>query len=181
MTHVAGAVREAYMDSGTMMTAYRFTASGRQFAAPFAQRHSEIITNTQHTRSTLSHLQSFMTKLRTEAISVGDLMIAAKLSGEIIGDFNEIIEEIVEQRRALIASVNRKIQAAKQARTLWPPAAGRSQKWAVPTLRARGWLCYGPRIEAHRRVGTAHQMEKMSKPQWWAVPTLQRTSAIMAG
>jgi DNA-binding ferritin-like protein len=106
---------EAYMDSGTMMTAYRFTASGRQFAAPFAQRHSEIITNTQHTRSTLSHLQSFITKLRTEAISVGDLMIAAKLSGEIISDFNEIIEEIVEQRRALIASVNRKIQAAKQA------------------------------------------------------------------
>ena len=106
---------EAYMDSGNMQTAYRFTAHGRQFAAPFAQRHSEIITNTQHTRSTLSHLQSFVTKLHAEVISVGDLMIAAKLSGEIIGDFNEIIEEIVEQRRALIASVNREIQAAKQA------------------------------------------------------------------
>jgi hypothetical protein len=106
---------EAYMDSGTMQTAYRFTASGRQFAAPFAQRHSEIITNTQHTRSTLSHLQSFVTKMQAEAISVGDLMIAAKLSGEIISDFNEIIEEIVEQRRALIASVNREIEAAKQA------------------------------------------------------------------
>lgn len=106
---------EAYMDSGTMQTAYRFTASGRQFAAPFAQRHSEIITNTQHTRSTLSHLQSFVTKIRAGTISVGDLMIAAKLSGEIISDFNEIIEEIVEQRRALIASVNREIQAAKQA------------------------------------------------------------------
>jgi hypothetical protein len=106
---------EAYMDSGTMQTAYRFTAQGRQFAAPFALRHSEIITNTQHTRSTLSHLQSFVTKLQSGAVSVGDLMIAAKLSGEIIGDFNEIIEEIVEQRRALIASVNREIQAAKQA------------------------------------------------------------------
>lgn len=106
---------EAYMDSGTMQTAYRFTAQGRQFAAPFAQRHSEIITNTQHTRSTLSHLQSFVTKMQANAISVGDLMIAAKLSGEIIGDFNEIIEEIVEQRRALIASVNREIEAAKQA------------------------------------------------------------------
>lgn len=106
---------EAYMDSGTMQTAYRFTAQGRQFAAPFAQRHSEIITNTQHTRSTLSHLQSFVTKMQADAISVGDLMIAAKLSGEIIGDFNEIIEEIVEQRRALIASVNREIEAAKQA------------------------------------------------------------------
>jgi hypothetical protein len=106
---------EAYLDSGTMQTAYRFTAQGRQFAAPFAQRHSEIITNTQHTRSTLSHLQSFVTKMQAEAISVGDLMIAAKLSGEIISDFNEIIEAIVEQRRALIASVNREIQAAKQA------------------------------------------------------------------
>lgn len=106
---------EAYMDSGTMQTAYRFTAQGRQFAAPFAQRHSEIITNTQHTRSTLSHLQSFVTKLQADGLSVGDLMIAAKLSGEIIGDFNEIIEEIVEQRRALIASVSREIQAAKQA------------------------------------------------------------------
>jgi len=106
---------EAYMDSGTMQTAYRFTASGRQFAAPFAQRHSEIITNTQHTRSTLSHLQSFVTKMQAETISAGDLMIAAKLSGEIISDFNEIIEEIVEQRRALIASVNREIEAAKQA------------------------------------------------------------------
>lgn len=106
---------EAYMDSGTMQTAYRFTASGRQFAAPFAQRHSEIITNTQHTRSTLSHLQSFVTKIQAGTLSVGDLMIAAKLSGEIISDFNEIIEEIVEQRRALIASVNREIQAAKQA------------------------------------------------------------------
>jgi len=63
----------------------------------------------------LSHLQSFVTKLQTGTVSVGDLMIAAKLSGEIIGDFNEIIEEIVEQRRALIASVNREIQAAKQA------------------------------------------------------------------
>ncbi len=106
---------EAYLDSGTMQTAYRFTAQGRQFAAPFAQRHTEIITNTQHTRSTLSHLQSFVTKMQAGAISVGDLMIAAKLSGEIISDFNEIIEEIVEQRRALIASVNREIQAAKQA------------------------------------------------------------------
>jgi hypothetical protein len=106
---------EAYMDSGTMLTAYRFTAAGRQFAAPFAQRHSEIITNTQHTRSTLSHLQSFVVRMRGGAISAGDLMIAAKLSGEIIGDFNEIIEEIVEQRRALIASVNREIAAAKQA------------------------------------------------------------------
>lgn len=106
---------EAYMDSGTMQTAYRFTASGRQFAAPFAQRHSEIITNTQHTRSTLSHLQSFVTKLQAGTLSAGDLMIAAKLSGEIISDFNEIIEEIVEQRRALIASVNKEIQAAKQA------------------------------------------------------------------
>jgi hypothetical protein len=63
----------------------------------------------------LSHLQSFVTKLQSGAVSVGDVMIAAKLSGEIIGDFNEIIEEIVEQRRALIASVNREIQAAKQA------------------------------------------------------------------
>jgi hypothetical protein len=106
---------EAYMDSGSMQTAYRFTAAGRQFAAPFAQRSSEIITNTQHTRSTLSHLQSFVTRLQAETLSVGDLMIAAKLSGEIIGDFNEIIEEIVEQRRALIASVNREIEAAKQA------------------------------------------------------------------
>jgi hypothetical protein len=42
-------------------------------------------------------------------------MIAAKLSGEIIGDFNEIIEEIVEQRRSLIASVNREIESAKRA------------------------------------------------------------------
>ncbi len=106
---------EAYMDSGTMQTAYRFTAAGRQFAIPFAQGHFELITNTQHTRSTLSHLQSFVTKLQASTLSVGDLMIAAKLSGEIIGDFNEIIEEIVEQRRALIASVNREIQAAKQA------------------------------------------------------------------
>ncbi|KJS30315.1 MAG: hypothetical protein VR64_16555 [Desulfatitalea sp. BRH_c12] len=106
---------EAYMDSGTMQTAYRFTPQGRQFAAPFAQRHSEIITNTQHTRSTLSHLQSFVTKMQSGVLSVGDLMIAAKLSGEIISDFNEIIEEIVEQRRALIASVNREILAAKQA------------------------------------------------------------------
>lgn len=106
---------EIYMDSGTMQTAYRFTAHGRQFAAPFAQRHTEIITNTQHTRSTLSHLQTFLTQLRAGIVSVGDLMIAAKLSGEIIGDFNEIIEEIVEQRRSLIASVNREIESAKRA------------------------------------------------------------------
>lgn len=106
---------EIYMDSGTMQTAYRFTAHGRQFAAPFAQRHTEIITNTQHTRSTLSHLQTFLTQLQAGIISVGDLMIAAKLSGEIIGDFNEIIEEIVEQRRSLIASLNREIESAKRA------------------------------------------------------------------
>ncbi|MGD9213049.1 MAG: DUF5716 family protein, partial [Desulfobacteraceae bacterium] len=106
---------ETYMDAGTMLTAYRFTPRGRQFAAPFAQRNSEIITNTQHTRSTLSHLKSFVAGLKKQPLPVNDLMIAAKLSGEIISDFNEIIEEIVEQRRDLISSVNKEIQTAKAA------------------------------------------------------------------
>ena len=139
------------MDSGSMQTAYRFTAAGRQFAAPFAQRSSEIITNTQHTRSTLSHLQSFVTRLQAETLSVGDLMIAAKLSGEIIGDFNEIIEEIVEQRRALIASVNREIEAAKQAgdnfSNSWKSASSRicscvltGIRWSATAMKS--WTCW---------------------------------------
>ncbi|MCP4746823.1 MAG: hypothetical protein GY874_11895 [Desulfobacteraceae bacterium] len=106
---------EHYMDAGNMQTAYRLTSYGRQFASPFAQQHSEIITNTQHTRSTLSHLQSFVSKLKQNILSVDDLMIAAKLSGEIICDFNEIIEEIVEQRRELIASADQEARIAKQA------------------------------------------------------------------
>ncbi|MBU0992119.1 MAG: hypothetical protein KJ737_06460 [Proteobacteria bacterium] len=106
---------EEYMDSGKMQTAYRFTSSGRQFAVPFAQNHSEIITNTQHTRSTLSHLQSFQTHLNNGVISVSDLMIATKLSGEIISDFNEIIEDIVDERRELISSIDREIRVAKEA------------------------------------------------------------------
>lgn len=104
---------EQYMDSGKMQTAYRFTARGRRFAAPFAQYQSEIITNTQHTRSTLSHLKSFLNLVRQGVVSVGDLMIATKLSGEIISDFNEIIEDIVEQRRKLVLTIHREIQAAK--------------------------------------------------------------------
>ncbi len=106
---------EEYMDAGTMQTAYRFSAVGRQFAEPFAQHQSEIITNTQHTRSTLAHLQRFFAGLNQHPLPVNDLMIAAKLSGEIISDFNVIIEEIVEQRRDLIASVNQEIQTAKAA------------------------------------------------------------------
>ncbi len=105
---------EEYMDSGKMQSAYRFTSSGRQFSVPFAHSSSEIITNTQHTRSTLAHLNIFKDQLNTGNVSADDLMIATKLSGEIIGDFNEIIEEIVEQRRDLISSVDREIQAAKE-------------------------------------------------------------------
>lgn len=106
---------EDYMDPGMMETAIRFTAQGRQFAMVFAQHHTEIITNSQHTRSTLSHLQTFMLRLKNNHISIGDLMIATKLAYEIISDFNELIEELVEKRRELMASVSEEIQQAKKA------------------------------------------------------------------
>lgn len=106
---------EEYMDPGMMETVVRFSPYGRQFAIPFVQQHSEIITNTQHTRSTLAHLQSFIARLADNLISVSDLMIATKLAFEIIADFNELIEALVEKRRELMASVNREIQQAKQA------------------------------------------------------------------
>jgi len=107
---------EEYMDPGMMETAVRFSASGRQFAQPFAQQRQEIITNTQHTRSTLSHLKTFIDRIEThKEISVSDLMIATKQAFEIIADFNDLIEALVEKRRELMASVNREIQEAKQA------------------------------------------------------------------
>jgi len=106
---------EEYMDPGMMETAVRFSANGRLFAQPFAQQHNEIITNTQHTRSTLSHLNTFIERIERNEISVGDLMIATKQAFEIIADFNDLIEALVEKRRELMASVNREIQEAKQA------------------------------------------------------------------
>jgi len=107
---------EEYMDPGMMETAVRFSASGRQFAQPFAQQTNEIITNTQHTRSTLSHLRSFIDRIeQRNEISIADLMIATKQAFEIIADFNDLIEALVEKRRELMASVNREIQEAKQA------------------------------------------------------------------
>jgi len=107
---------EEYMDPGMMETAVRFSASGRQFAQPFAQQDNEIITNTQHTRSTLSLLKSFLERIeKRNEISIGDLMIATKQAFEIIADFNDLIEALVEKRRELMASVNREIQEAKQA------------------------------------------------------------------
>ena len=106
---------EEYMDPGMMETAVRFSPYGRQFAMPFAQHHNEIITNTQHTRSTLSHLNSFIAHLDNKIISVSDLMIATKLAYEIVADFNELIESLVEKRRELMASVSQEIQEAKKA------------------------------------------------------------------
>jgi len=107
---------EEYMDPGMMETAVRFSASGRQFAQPFAQQHNEIITNTQHTRSTLSHLRTFIDRVENRnEISAADLMIATKQAFEIIADFNDLIEALVEKRRELMASVNREIQEAKHA------------------------------------------------------------------
>lgn len=105
---------ERYTDPGTMRVGFRFTPRGRQFAAPFAQQAMETITMTQHTRSTLTHLQSFASKARSGEVSIVDLMIAVRLSSEIIGDFNQIIEEVTERKRRFAESVTRELEHARE-------------------------------------------------------------------
>jgi hypothetical protein len=50
--------------------------------------------------------------------------------------------------------------------------------WAVPTLRACGWLRYGLRMRSYQGGHRPPNRKKMSKPQWWAVPTLQLASRL---
>jgi hypothetical protein len=46
------------------------------------------------------------------------------------------------------------------------PSGGQCPPYAsTRPVRLRGWLRDGVRMRPHRRVGTAHQMKKMSKPQ----------------
>lgn len=106
---------EKYSDPGSMRNAYRFTPRGRQFAALFAQDADDIITSTQNTRSTLAHLRTFTEGAQQGRISIPDLMIAAKLSSDIVGDFNDIIEEVTERKRRFAETVTHTAEQARAA------------------------------------------------------------------
>jgi len=43
--------------------------------------------------------------------------------------------------------------------------------WAMPTLRACGWLRYGLRMGPNQAWASPTKFEIMSKPQGWALPT----------
>ncbi|BCS97428.1 hypothetical protein DSLASN_30600 [Desulfoluna limicola] len=106
---------EEFQDPSSRRRAYRLTGMGRRFAAPFVHMKEEIITNTQHTRSTEAHLQNFIHGLHNNRIQVDDLMIATKLSQDIVTDFNDLIDELHQERRRLTSSINKEIQEARKA------------------------------------------------------------------
>lgn len=104
---------EKYSDPGSMRSAYRFTPRGRQFARIFVQGADEIVTRTQSTRSTLAHLRTFADGAKAGHVAIPDLMIAAKLSQDIVGDLNDIIEEVTEHKRRFADSVTRDLEHAR--------------------------------------------------------------------
>lgn len=104
---------ERYSDPGSMRVAYRFTPRGRQFAAPFAQQVMDEVTLTQNTRSTLAHLNAFYSKAQSGEVSIVDLMIAHNFSRDIVNDFNQIIEELIERKRRFAESATRQLEHAR--------------------------------------------------------------------
>ncbi len=117
---------EQYQDSGRMTIAFRMSGVGRRFAAALAANSQDIITKTENTRSTLTHLQNQLTqidRLTGEsppergliAPDVEDLMIAAKYSANVVNDFNDAISEIANHRRELIQALNKEMEEAKAA------------------------------------------------------------------
>jgi len=92
---------EKQVDSATMQSTFPFSRMGRLFTQPLVESDSNRVrTRHRNTRNTLNALEAFLNRGE-----VHDLLDAFEYSERIITDFTDIISELEERKRQLVAEV----------------------------------------------------------------------------
>jgi hypothetical protein len=104
---------EKKVDTATLQTTYPLTRAGRLFSLPLEEMdRRRVRTRHRNTRNTLNALEAFASRGE-----VHDLLDALEYSERIIADFTDVIAELEERKRDLVAQVESQLlvqQATEQ-------------------------------------------------------------------